>query len=197
MKFCSSDNHNTIVPIPAAPQCQDISVKYLECFSVSISVWVPKLCVQIKGSLMENNSYSIIFNANVSTCCQTFNVSNTPKIVALRTMYDCVCSSSQFKCISVSFVNSFPWYQYAPRYSTEFELGFGHWSFSIQNLSQSGLNGFLLAVYWIFQRGCTVLLSSLLAVLKISVLILSFLMYLDLFANALLMFDLWSNLIQE
>ena len=41
-----------------------------------------------------------LFNANVSTPSQTFNLSNALKLVKLKDlMYACVCCSSLFKCI--------------------------------------------------------------------------------------------------
>ena len=70
---------------------------------VSLPVWVPKPCAQIRKKLMQNNIdyiFNHIFNTNASTPSQTFNLSNTLKIVELKTI--CMPVSPTEVCLNVS-----------------------------------------------------------------------------------------------
>ena len=68
-----------------------------------IPVWAPKLCVQIKGKLMQNNISYLISSMQIRVHVVRY-LSNTLKNVELKTLCMPVCYCSLFKHITASFL---------------------------------------------------------------------------------------------
>ena len=76
------------------------SVAFQGLPDVSLPVWVPKPCAQITKNWCKTTLFNHIVNTNASTLSQTFNLSNTLKIIELETI--CMPVSATEVCLNVS-----------------------------------------------------------------------------------------------